>query len=578
MIIPEEEGGSGFGIRPLVVAVALTLFLLSTSTYIALRLGALPWPIIFSVMASAGILKVFSHFSPVSIHEVNVAQAGGTIGGLMASAVAFTVPGIIFLRDHMGVEIDMIDPYLLALVCVSGGVLGVFLSVPVRRTFVDEEKLPYPSGAAGAEILKAQMSGGKGAMLIAFTVLFAGLFALSRDIYIPLGVTLTSLAVYGIYITLTAMPLAIGIGYILGPRIAINSWFGGAVIGWLVLIPAMVAGQWVGGDAISFIQNAGMGIVLGSGIGFFVAYVGPKVKKIFAPLFNFSGPWYLKATPFVSVLSFIVMMIAGVHVLAAAISVLGVWIMATVAARMTGETNIDPLEQFGIIIGLVCLGTYSALRMDLGYLAAFMVVTFVSVAAAISGDIGHDYKSAKIIGTRPKDIVKVDLICVIIAGIAAPIVLEVVLKGYSDVLFTAQMPAPQAQLVAGSIFGFAHPIAFYGGFALAFVYELFTKIVKKKLPFSAMAFGIGMFLGMTFGILLAIGGLIRYIVAKKRPDKEHTGVLVSAGLMGGEGIAGFLTAALFVAGMEFTSAIHSVMMVFGIGLLLTLIYTLWNRR
>ncbi|HOP08968.1 MAG TPA: hypothetical protein PLC12_01990, partial [Candidatus Methanofastidiosa archaeon] len=60
--IPEERGDSGFSLRALIIAVGLTLFLLSTSIYIALRLSALPWPIIFSVIVSAGILKILSYF------------------------------------------------------------------------------------------------------------------------------------------------------------------------------------------------------------------------------------------------------------------------------------------------------------------------------------------------------------------------------------------------------------------------------------------------------------------------------------------------------------------------------------
>jgi len=577
---PEETGESGFSIRALIIAVGLTLFLLSTSIYIALRLSALPWPIIFSVIVSAGILKVLSYFKGTNAHEINIAQAGGTIGGLMASGVAFTIPGILFLKNQMGVDIEMVDPYLLALVCVSGGVLGVLLSIPLRRTFVDEEKLPYPSGAAGAELLKAQLKGGSSAIFVAFVIILAGLFAITRDIYFPVLFTVSSVAAYGIYLTIVAMPMAVGIGYILGPRISLNSWFGGSVVGWLIIIPYLVSQEgWGGGNATAFVQNMGMGVVLGSGVGFFVSYVVPKIKKIFAPLFTFDGPWYFKASPIFSVIAILAMLLVNVPVLAAVLSVAGVWVMATIASRMTGETDINPLEQFGIIIGLVCLGLYSVLKMDLGYGSAFLIVCFVSVAAAVAGDIGHDYKSAKIIGTKPSEIIKVDFICVIIAGIAAPFILDIVLTGYADVLFDPQlMPAVQSQLVAGSIFGFAYPNAFYAGFGLAFIYEIIVKFAKKDIPFSAMAFGIGMFLGMTLGVLLAIGGAISYVVRKRMPSRAHNGILVSAGLMGGEGIAGFLAAALFVAGIGKDTANYGVMSVFGIALLLLVIYSIWSRR
>jgi len=579
-MLPEEKGSPGFSIRALIIAVGLTLFLLSTSIYIALRLSALPWPIIFSVIVSAGILKLLSYFKDTDANEINIAQAGGTIGGLMASGVAFTIPGILFLKNQMGVDIEMIDPYLLALVCVCGGVLGVLLSIPLRRTFVDEEELPYPSGAAGAELLKAQLKGGRSAIFVTFIIIIAGLFAITRDIYFPVLLTVSSVAAYGFYITLVAMPMAVGIGFILGPKISLNSWFGGSIVGWLVTIPYLVSQQgWGGGNATALVQNAGMGIVLGSGVGFFVSYVAPKVRRIFAPLFTFEGPWYFKASPIFSIVAIISMLIVGVPILAAVLSVAGVWVMATIASRMTGETDINPLEQFGIIIGLLCLGVYSVLKMDLGYGSAFLVVCFVAVAAAIAGDIGHDYKSAKIIGTRPSDIIKVDFICVIIAGIAAPFILDIVLTGYADVLFDPQlMPAVQSQLVAGSIFGFAYPNAFYTGFGLAFIYELISKVSKRDVPFSAMAFGIGMFLGMTLGILLAIGGAISLFVRRRAPSRVHEGILVSAGLMGGEGIAGFLAAALFVAGAGKDVSNYGVMALFGMALLILIIYSTWSRN
>ena len=564
-MIPEEKGESGFTIRALFIAVLLTLFLVSASSYIALRLGALPWPIIFSVIVSGAVLKL----SKTNVHEINVAQAGGTIGGLLASGVVFTIPGILYLQRTEGLAIAIPSWWVLALICIAGGTLGVLLSIPVRRAFVDEEDLPYPSGAAGAEVLKAEFYGGKHAYLVAFVGLLAGIFAVSRDMWFPAGFALTGLAAYGIFFSIYPMPLGVGIGYILGPKASVNSWFLGSVVGWVVIIPLLIRSAWEG-DPIKLVQELGMGFVLGSGIGFFVGYAIPKAKAIFLPLFTWEGsPWYTRFTPVFSVIAFVVLAAVGVPLLASLLSVAGVWIMATVAARMTGETNIDPLEQFGIIIGLLCLGVYAVLNRELGYLPAFLLVCFVSVAAALAGDIGHDYKSAKILGTRPKDIIKVDFICAVVAGIAAPFVLEVIIKGYSDVMFTEAMPAPQAVLVAGSIFGFKYPSVFLAGFVIAFVIEIIQRASKKFLPMSFMAFGIGMFLGLTLGFLLFIGGVIRWITDVKTPGKYQQGVLTAAGLMGGEGISGFVTAALFVAGVAMATAQKTLLIIFVIFFVVT---------
>ncbi len=544
---PEEIGETGFSFRAVIIALALTLFLLTTSSYITLKLGALPWPIIFSAIIAGAILNFIGQFSRrTNVHEINVAQAGGTIGGLMAAGITFTIPGILYLQQK-GIAISSIDVFSLILVCLAAGILGILLSVPIKRVLVDEENLPYPSGAAGAEVVKAEVSGGRNAFIIIFAILLFGLFVILREMYFPGGWVLFSAT--GLTLLLYPMPLAVGIGYILGKRASFN-WFLGSVVGWVMIIPYLVHSGWEQANAASLVQNLGMGMVLGSGIGFFIATIVPKAKKIFSPLFDFHGVWYTRFTIPASLFALLVLYAVGVPLLAAVITILGVWIMATVAARMTGETDIDPLEQFGIIVGLAVLGLYALLRLELGYLPAFIIVCFVSIACALAGDIGHDYKSAKIIGTKAKDIIKVDLIAVVCAAIAGPFVLEIILKGYGNVMFTELMPAPQAQLVANSIFGFAYPQAFFLGLGLAFLIVLGQKIFKKGLFVLPMVAGIGLFLGLTLGMLLAVGGIIKYLIDKKFSTLCYSGMLLAAGIIGGEGIAGFSLAAFYVAGMN----------------------------
>lgn len=570
---PEETGDSGFTFRSVTIAILLTVFLLVISSYIALRIGALPWPIIFSAVAAGTLLQLVSRVSgKTNRHEMNVAQAGGTIGGLLASGVVFTIPGILYLQSQ-GVSISMPSAVSLAVVCVTAGVLGVLLSVPMRRVFVDEENLPYPSGTAGAEVIKAETQIGKGTFFLALALSLTGIFVLLRELYFPAGWAFPMAPEIGLTLALYPMPLAVGIGYLLGPKASVNSWFGGSFIGWMLLIPLMAAVGFAAADVgAGIMQNAGMGMVIGAGIGFFAAYIIPRAGKIFKPLFQMSGtPWYTRATPIFSIAAFVILSLVGIHPLGALIAVLGVWVMVSVAAMMTGETDIDPLEQFGIIIGLLAMGFFGLVGMQLDYLSAFLIVAFVAIASAIAGDIGHDYKSAKILGTRAKDIIKVDLIAVIVAGLLAPFVLNMIVDAYSTELFTASMPAPQAQMVAGSIFGFAHPWAFYTGFIIAFVWVVLETLTKKRAPVIPMVFGIGLFLGMVLGILLAIGGLIRYFTDRKDVNLfTAVGIITAAGVMGGEGIAGLGHKAMFVAGVDSTISSGLLFGTFGVVLIAAL--------
>lgn len=552
----------GFTTRAVIIAIFLTLFLLGSSSYIAIKLGVVPWPIIFSVIVSGGVIKLLSRGKGINIHEINVAQAGASIGGLVAAGIIFTIPGIIYLNQTQNQQIPWPDPYLLALVTVVAGMLGVLLSVPLKATFVDKEKLPYPSGMAGAELLKLGKTGGK--ILFGVTVIgaLAAIFALLRDLYFPAGLTLTGLAAAGLFITLYPMPMGLGSGYILGEKASL-SWFGGAVIGWLIIVPLLFNNGFEAASSRQFVQNLGMGLVLGSGIGFFVGYIAPRFKSIFLPIFQTSGKmaWLY---PIYSIASVIVLTVMSVPLLAAILAVMFVWIMVAVAARMTGETNIDPLEQFGIFVGLVIAFVYSLLQMELSMSASFIIVAFVSVACAIAGDAGHDYKSAAIVGTRFRDIVKVDLITVVVAGLAAPFVLELIRNGFASTLFTPETPAPQAQLVASSIFGFAYPNVFLTGFAIAFVFEMVNLFLPQKFQNKAMLMplGIGLFLGMRLAIPLALGALIKIIIDRKYGDKYHTGILIAAGIMGGEGIAGFLAGGLTTAGLAFATGVYVLLVPF----------------
>jgi uncharacterized oligopeptide transporter (OPT) family protein len=573
----ENSEKPGFTLRAAIIAVALSLLLLASSSYIAIKIGALPWPIIFSVITAGGILRLRE--KKLDVHEINVAQAGASVGGLVAAGVVFTIPGIIFLNNTQATHIAWPSPWRLALLTVAGGALGVILSIPVKKTFIDEENLPYPAGMAGAELLLLGKRGGQ--MLFAIIVIGAGagIFALLRDLYFPAGFTIASLAARGIFLTLYPMPLAISGGYILGPKAGF-SWFLGALLGWIVLLPVLVRNNFSPDSATAFVQNLGMGIVLGSGLGFFVSYIIPRIKAIFLPLLQ-TEQKYVKLMPLISALAIVTLVVAGIPTLAAFIAVLGVWIMVAVAARMTGETNIDPLEQFGIFVGLVIAFIYSAFALKLSPFASFLIVAFVSVACAVAGDIGHDYKSAKIVGTKFTDIVKVDLIAVIFAGFAAPFVLELIKKSFSAQLFTPLMPAPQARLVAGSIFGFQYPRVFIVGLAIAFLAEIINAFLpqRHRNKVLLMPLGIGLFLGMGLAIPLAIGSAIRVLVDKKYEDGYHTGLLIAAGVMGGEGIAGFTAGALTTTGIKPITSSYTLLSLFVVvGLIALKFYSTEKRR
>jgi uncharacterized oligopeptide transporter (OPT) family protein len=126
MITPQQQ--PGFSIRAVIIASALSLFLLMSTSYIALKLGAAPWPIIFSVIVSGTIIKFLNRKRDINIHEINVAQAGGSIGGLVAAGITFTLPGLIYINQTQGLDIELPESWILSLLFATAGVLGLILS------------------------------------------------------------------------------------------------------------------------------------------------------------------------------------------------------------------------------------------------------------------------------------------------------------------------------------------------------------------------------------------------------------------------------------------------------------------
>jgi len=563
-IIPEEQGLSGFNIASIIITLFLSVLLALISTYVALRISALPWPIIFSVVVSLSILKIIKRGKP-SVHEINVAQAGGTIGGLIAAGIVFVIPAILFLNSIFGTNMPLPSYIDLVILALFGGSLGVSLSMPIRRVVIDEENLPFPSGLAGAEVIKSGDEGGlKAQVLIQFAALSA-VYSVFVFLILPPTIDIT-LKIAGFVILISILPwmLAFGSGYILGPSAAVISWFGGAVIGWGIILPYLLKFNPFGLTGspsdiywgyVSLLRETGMGMVLGTGFAFLVIYAIPKAGKIFKPFMEvrFESPWYTRIPLYLSIASFFALMLIGIHPVLAFIGVIGAWFMSAVAGRITGETNIDPLEQFGLFIGLIALFFGGVLGISGNLYQSILITSFVAIAAATAGDIGHDFKGAQILGTKPIDIVKADLLATIAGAITAPAAF-LFLYNINRENFFVVFTAVQSKIVGIALGGLTYPMYFALGFALGFLIELVNRLsfmrYGRTTPLNGMTFGIGLFLGWALAIPFAIGGLIRWIVDSKKPELTELGIVAAAGIMGGEGITYYILPLFLIYGWD----------------------------
>ncbi|MCR8463528.1 MAG: OPT/YSL family transporter [Candidatus Korarchaeota archaeon] len=551
---PEFEGERGISLRSILIACLISMLVGVSSAYVAIFLSALPWPVILSVVVSYVSLIALDVVSNRrhSIHEANVAQAGGSVGGLIAAGVAFTIPAYIVISQNYNYNLPLPPMSTIIAISIVGALLGVALSLPVRRITIDREDLPFPEGRAGAEVLIAIEKGGHEAKILFIFGLLAAAFTIARWM-LKINILSWEIHVLSVVIIIQVLPLlmAAGAGYIMGP-VPSFSWFAGAIAGWVILMPIF---QVIGyGDFMTPVRNFGMGIVLGAGIGFLCFKAFPRSGEVYKAFFTLkSVPLILRLPLILSIVSYFLLVIIGINPLGALLGVIGAWIMSTIAGKTTGETNIDPLEQFGLLVGIFTMQFLGFLGVTMDLNQAILLTAFVSIASALAGDIGHDFKSAKIIGTRPADIAYGDMIASIVGGIAASLALIVILKAHPEVLSLQYPTAAQSKLVASVLVGKVSPEFFIGGILAGFLLEGLMSTFEKqgrKIPLSVIAFGVGIFLGFSLAILAAIGGTIRLLLAQRGNKTEKEGIIAASGILGGEGIVGFILALLTVLGVH----------------------------
>ena len=552
----------GFTIRGIVIAMAVSMLLCLVGQYIAISLGMMPWSTVLVAIIVMSLLRGVSKLlgsARSDIQEVVVTQAAGSVGILIAAGVAFVLPGIWYMEGYSGFRIPIWTVGLLAAV---GGLLGVVISNSFREEFLDVENLPFPAGKAAGDVLKAGDQGGRKARLVLAVGSVTGLFVILRDRILPQGfnpITLKSLEPKNIFISVKLSLMSIAGGYLLGPYYS-TTWFLGSVFAWIFLMPMLAKGFASDGVADPlgaanvFRIGVGTGIVIGSGICFLLLGLGPKAKQLARAI---SRVFTIKSfrVPLLAVAGGVAVLLAtGVLGIASSLfAILGVFIMTPLAAKTTGETNIDPMEIFGILVFL-----FASALVALPPIEAFYVICIVTIGVGVAGDIMHDYKTAQIMGTDPFQITKMQILSVIAASLVAGVGLSVLFEAYgvwpgSETGIgnpTGSLPAPQSTIV--SLFvtyitqtgGLPNPAAFWGGFAFGFLLQALGGVLAllgKKITISAFSFGIGVFLPMQVSIPIFIGGALKFLASRRGVSAEK-GELVAASMMGGEGIVEFALA------------------------------------
>lgn len=510
--------------RSLAVGLALSALVAMYSTYAGLKVGGVYWPIITATLCSMAILKALGG---ASRQEVNVAATAASTGGLLAAGVLFTVPALWLL----GVSVSALEVTLIALV---GGLLGVLLSLPLRHEMIERLDLPYPDGTATARVIEAGDEGGAKIRTLLAAAGGAGLFALLRDgaRLIPSVVNLDTLklaaarsASFGA--SISVVPLAGG--FLIGPRFT-AVWFLGAAISYLAALPFLLGSGRFATKAAAIAgltQPFGIGVIVGASLCYFLF----KGLPAFFPLLRrlASGPLKRRALG-LGALAGLVLAVAltlSLPIWLALVAVAAAFVVATIAARIAGELNIDPMEIFAIAILLLVL---TVVRLEAR--PAVLLAAILCIAAGMAGDFMQDLKAGKLVGTPPSAQIKAQLASVVSSSLVIGLVLPALHA--TSTIGSLELPAPQAVALAGIVKAgvITGPLA-WGAVAGAFLTLASLALGQGILP---IAFGIGLYAPIELSFPLFLGGLLR--AGAERRGLAEPGRLLAAGAIGGEGLVG----------------------------------------
>ncbi|MFA7671476.1 MAG: OPT/YSL family transporter, partial [Sphaerochaetaceae bacterium] len=339
-------------LRSLIVGIIGLIIITSSSMYVALRMGALPWPTVFVTVVSVAVL---SRFKNTTLQEINVTHTLMSAGAMVAGGLAFTLPGIWILNPNTAVS-----KLSVVVITLSGSILGTIFTIIARQRYIVEEKLPYPMGQAAYNTLIASTSKGKGAPWLFSALVLSVIFTVFRDgiPFIPAVLVIYGGSAIVPAVTMWISPMAAGIGSIIGPTLALM-WLGGAIFGFLILTPFGILTKLFADMATAdlFRQNLGIGLMVGTGVGILIKAAYQKIEQ-FTTQEKKENPLSSVLTPkgrmvvaiVILVVLFALVLGTEISLLQAVLTIIGIYLTTQLAAMLTGQTGINPMEIFGILV------------------------------------------------------------------------------------------------------------------------------------------------------------------------------------------------------------------------------------
>ncbi len=625
--IPHDSKEPEFTLKAVLAGLVMAAVFGAANAYLGMKAGQTVAATIPAAVIAIALFRL--PFFRGGVLEQNLTRTAASVGEALVAGAVFTIPAFMMVnvageRLWMGLRGHYWESTVILL---AGGLLGIFFIIILRRPLCVDSDLPFPESTASAEVVKAGQAGatdapkyvfgalglgaliqvlkdGKGLQIFHDTV--AGFIPFPRSVigYFgyqkePIGdVAYTG----GIpFSTPSASPALMGIGYIIGLRLAVIN-FSGGVLAWIILIPLVLfidpdlprrLGTTTGGtapdDLLSYtvwynvVRPIAVGAMLVAAVYTLYGMRGPIVRSLRGAFDSTTAATHAAAArsrldidiPLKWIVAGIGGMIVpitliyhhfahswGAAIAAALVMTFSGFLLGAVGGYLIGLMGTSNQPVSGLTLSALVLAALVMVGIGvkgLGGVAAVLgVASVVCVSCSVSGSLIQDLKAGHLLGGTPWKMELVEILCVIVLSffLFFPIIALHEANLATGGIGGRLLPAPQAGLMATLSQGIVGGQMAWGLVAMGAVLGLFFIMIQAPAP---MLIAVGMYLPLETTGAICTGGVIKWFADRwaerarlsedEKIKSEERGTLIASGLIAGEAITGILLAAIFLTGI-----------------------------
>jgi putative OPT family oligopeptide transporter len=584
--VPDKENIPEFTPKAILLGSAFGIIFGASTVYLALRAGL---TVSASIPIAVLAIAIFKRLGNSTILENNIVQTIGSAGESIAAGVVFTIPALLFL--YQGEQYFHYSQILI--LSLVGGILGVLFMIPLRRSLIVKEHgvLPYPEGTACAEVLVAGERGGSLAQKVFAGLGISLLYKFLMSILglwkeVPTYVTSRTSQFPNATINGEITPEYLGVGYIIGPRIA-GTMVAGGVLSWLVLIPLIS----IFGDRLpevlkpgwenklisqmnpveiyrGYVRYIGAGAVACAGVITLLRSLPTIVSSFRDSLADLSSSqagrrdarrrteqdiplnYVVFGSITLALLMSVLPQIPGAFPGSLLMSVLIVifgFFFVTVSSRIVGiiGSSSNPISGMTIATLMATCLVFVSIGWggDAYQSVALCVGAIVCIAAANAGATSQDLKTGYIVGATPvrQQLGLIIGVLVSVAAIGGTLIL--LHNSAYGPIGSVKLAAPQATLMATIIKGMLSQELPWG----LVIIGIFVSTVLELCGVKSLSFAVGAYLPLSTTSTIYVGGLVKALVDKFSGKGENeselsSGMLYSTGLVAGGSLGGIAIA------------------------------------